>query len=414
VESAQTEPRPSDITRSLPSQSPVELGDQLHWIVINHEHHEPAGAGEDATPIRTFRPPANHGLIGVFDGLGGAGGEMIKLPDGTERTGAWVASRRAHNVVLKIYDELISRLQASRSAPGSGDLYEQQIELPENLSPFDFTVELKDALQEELVRYAAELGAGGSNRLKSKLIKTLPTTMAICTFDLSSREYTAIWAGDSRVYCLNPALGLQQVTTDHLKGNPDALENLTRDAVMSNCLSASADFVLQERQLTLPTECVLIAATDGCFGYVHTPLHFEHMLLSTMGDARTFEEWQERLAAAIIQITSDDSTLAAYAIGWPDFASFKKHFANRLQQCAASIDALEAKRKQVDHLNKDLGQAREELKTLTRDQWEEYRRHYYELPTRANTRDVPKPLGDDTPARSRQVREDTGDDGEEP
>lgn len=392
---------------------PLRQSVEPQRIVISHEHHEPAGAGEDAPPLITFREEANSGLIGVFDGLGGAGGETIRLPDGTERTGAWLASRHARNVVVDLYDQLVSRLTASRSAPVSGDLYSQKTELPESRPPFDFTVELKRALQEELIKAAAEVRAGGSSRLKSSLIKTLPTTMAICTFDLSSREYTAIWAGDSRVYCLNPDMGLQQVTTDDLKGSPDALQNLTSDAIMSNCLSASADFVLRERQLAMPWPCVLIAATDGCFGYVHTPLQFEYMLLSTMGDAGSFEDWKKRLEAAIVRITGDDSTLAAFAIGWPDFATLRKHFAARRQWCTASVNDLERRRAQAERLEEELDQARAEFKALSQEQWEEYRR-YYELPASKAARVVPQPQDGDPPAKSRRAREVTEDHGEEP
>lgn len=374
--------------------------------MIEHEH-KPEGAGEDAPPIASA-----HGLIGVFDGLGGAGGETVEFADGPERTNAWLASRRARKIVLEVYDQLICRMHPANSAPGSGDPNGQKIELPEIRPPFDFTDELQRALQEGMTRYAAEIGAGGSGRLKSNLIKTLPTTMAICTLDLRSHEYTAVWAGDSRIYCLNPDVGLQQVTTDDLKTNPDALQNLTRDAIMSNCVSASADFVLRERRRAMPSRCVMIAATDGCFGYVHTPLHFEHMLLSTMRDAQDFLEWQAHLGAAIIQVTGDDSTLAAFAIGWRDFATFRQDFTDRFQWCAERVEALNAKRGQVGRLEKEFGQAREELATLTREQWEEYRRRYESL-THDRTRVVPEPQGGDQPAMSRRVREDTGDDGEE-
>lgn len=377
------------MTRPVSSFAPVEPTPWLYGIVIEHEHHEPAGAGEDAKPIWTFPQPAN-GLIGVFDGLGGAGGETVRSSDGSERTGAWLASRHARNIVLDVYDQLVGRVRASQSAGRSGDLYGQQVELPEFRPPFDFAYELKRALQDGLIRYAAEIHAGGSGRLKSKLIKTLPTTMAICACDLSSQEYTAIWAGDSRVYCLQPDVGLQQVTTDDLKTNADAMQNLTQDAIMSNCLSASADFVLRERRFPLPPNCVLIAATDGCFGYVQTPLHFEHMLLSTMRNAQTFPEWKERLEAAIIQITSDDSTLSAVAVGWPDFAAFRERFADRFQWCARQVQALDAKRGTVNRLEKELAQAREELATVTRDLWEEYRRTY-ESPARAAGRRPARP-----------------------
>ena len=119
--------------------------------------------------------------------------------------------------MLDVYGQLIDRVRAPRSAGRSATPTTSRSNCPKFRPPFDFAYELKHALQDDLTRYAAEIQAGGSGRLKSKLIKTLPTTMAICACDLSSREYTAIWAGDSRVYCLQPDVGLQQVTTDDLK-----------------------------------------------------------------------------------------------------------------------------------------------------------------------------------------------------
>ncbi len=58
----------------------------------------------------------------MFDGLGGAGGETIKLGD-LERTGAWLASRQVRNVVLTVYDELI-RYEGSRQSSIDSDSYD--------------------------------------------------------------------------------------------------------------------------------------------------------------------------------------------------------------------------------------------------------------------------------------------------
>jgi len=410
VESAQTEPRSPDVTRPAHAFSPAEPAVRPYQIVINHEH-KPEGAGEDAPPIMTFRESA-FGLIGVFDGLGGAGGETVELVGGDERTNAWLASRRACDIVLEVWDQLTSRMHTANPALSSSGHHGQKTEVPGFRSPFDFTDQLRHALQHGLTRYAADIGAGGSGLLKSKLIRTLPTTMAICAIDLESHEYVAIWAGDSRVYRLDPLAGLQQVTTDDLKANPDALQNLTGDATMSNCLSASADFWLQERRREISSPCVLLAATDGCFGYVHTPLHFEHILLSTMHEARGFDEWRDRLEAAIVNVTGDDATLAAVAIGWPDYAALRKHFAARFQWCTMRVEVLDAKRGLVERLEQDLGQAREQLVALTQEQWEEYRRPYYQL-THDRTRVVPEPPDDGLSVQSRHSREGTGDDGEE-
>ena len=372
--------QPAPATPSAPKREPIYGTRPVYLFRVNYEHH-PGGLGEDAEPLCGFFPPAN-GLLGAFDGLGGAGGETIQLPDGPERTGAWLASRRVRQVVLEVYKDLLGEMMIM--SPSS----EQAAETTAPRPPFDFTAVLKDAVQKELIRYAAELGAGTGGRLKSRLIRTLPTTMALCRFDLDRNELTAIWAGDSRVYYLRPEIGLQQVTTDDLKSRADALENLRQDSPMSNCISASTDFVLHERQLELHAHSILLAASDGCFGYLPTPLHFEHLLLWTMQYAKDIDDWQRILHAQFERVSSDDSTLSVAVIGWPDFASCQHQFALRNKWCGEWTHAYDTWYERVELAERALGQAREALAKRTRDMWEEYRKTY-EIPTRAPTRDVP-------------------------
>ena len=52
--------------------------------------------GEDSDPI--LRDGPDLGLLGVFDGMGGAGGTVYETPEG-RRTGAYLASRIARDVV---------------------------------------------------------------------------------------------------------------------------------------------------------------------------------------------------------------------------------------------------------------------------------------------------------------------------
>jgi serine/threonine protein phosphatase PrpC len=376
----------------------------LARLLINYEHHQP-GRGEDATPI--WSPPIETmGLIGVLDGMGGAGGELLRLPDGSEQTGAWLASRRVRDIVLYIFKQMVQQLQDRRAFVGT-DIYDQPTELPDIYRPFNFTAELKTAISQNLVKYAAELRAGGDGRLKSRLIKTLPTTLAICWYDTSKFQYTAIWAGDSRIYCLRPGLGLQQVTTDDLKSNADPLENLRQDSPMSNCVSASAEFVLHERQIDLHSPSILLAATDGCFGYVQTPLHFEHMLLATMQQARNWREWQELLHGEIVRITSDDSTLSAVILGWQDFAECRAAFAERFDWCASRITAYEQQRAEVARLDRDLEKAKEDLNAITQAQWAEYRKSYEKLGS-IQARDFPDNRDTAPAARHRRAESEPG------
>src|SRR4029453_376871 len=71
----------------LPPRPSVSCGFNLGKI---------AGKGEDSDPI--LRQGPELGLVGVFDGMGGAGGTVYETPDGP-RTGAYLASRIARDVV---------------------------------------------------------------------------------------------------------------------------------------------------------------------------------------------------------------------------------------------------------------------------------------------------------------------------
>lgn len=351
-------------------------------ITVDHDHHG-EGRGEDASPL--WRP----GLVGAFDGLGGAGGKLIKFPNGSEHTEAWLGSRFVRAQVSNVYERYIERKRAS-GIRDEWDGYGQSIPLPDPYTGLDFTADLRRTIQDNLDEYAQWIRSlGGATRVKSKLIKILPTTLAVCAFDIEKGQFTAIWAGDSRVFYLRPDAGLLQVTTDDLKTHADALKNLIEDSPMSNCVSAEADFVLHERLHELQPFSIVLAATDGCFGYVQTPLHFEHLLLSTMQESQDWEEWQNRLLAAIMQVTGDDSTLAAAVIGWRDFADCRERFRNRADWCATQVRAYDDAHDRVRNLERELEEARRDLAETKSTLWDTYRRSY-EMPAETPTRDVPE------------------------
>jgi hypothetical protein len=342
---------------------PYEGTPPLYGLVVAHDHHG-SRLSEDAPPIWTFKRPAD-GLIGVFDGVGGADGETIRFSDGSEHTSAWLASRHVRDCVIHVHQELIQQVMTSRAAAS------QTTAMPGFYDCVDFTAELKRAIERKLGTFAAKVRASGAGRLRSRLIKMLPTTMAICSYDLSKREFGAVWAGDSRVYSIRPDDGLQQVTTDDL-----------------NCVSAG-DFVLHERRLALRSFTILIAASDGCFGYARTPLHFEYLLLQTMQESADWADWRMRLESRIAQVTDDDSTLAAVAIGWPDFASCRANYSARADWCWQRIRALDDRHDRVQRLERDLLTARGDLTSNTATLWREYRTTYESLGL-APTRDVPR------------------------
>jgi serine/threonine protein phosphatase PrpC len=385
VEPLQTE-QPNQTAAQAPSwHGQYEGTVSPYHIAFYHDHHG-SGRGEDAPPISIFKHPC--GLIGVFDGVGGAGGDIIRLANGGEQTSAWFASRLVHDCVLDVYGEL----QDPRvlQVPPSQGAYDRQAGTPEFHEAVDLTGEVRRALEERLSAFATQISSSqGSSRLKSRLIKMLPTTMAICSYDLSSGEFMAVWAGDSRIYSIRPDEGLQQVTTDDLKSSADALENLTHDSLMSNFVSVGTDFVLNERRLPLQPFTILIAATDGCFGYMQTPLHFEHTILSTMQESTDWADWQERLESRIVRVTGDDSTLSAVAVGWLDFASCRAQYSARADWCSQRVRAYDDRYEEVTRVEQNLAQARELLRLSTRALWQEYRRTY-EILAHSPTRVVPR------------------------
>jgi hypothetical protein len=338
---------------------------------VNFEHRP--GLSQAAEPLLVLASPTI-GLCGVFDSAGGAGAETVTAPAGT-RGGTWAAARAAREAVHSRTDLLSV---GSRAWHAGFDESRAYVEQPPSAPRPDLTTELLGAIQRKLAEKTAE-GRARNSGDKSPLMKTRPATMAAAWFDLDAGEVTAAWAGDSRVYMLMPVSGLQQVTTDDLETGADALEDLTQDSPMSNCISADTDFTIHERRINFDLPAVLFAASDGCFGYVATPLHFELMLLSTMNGALSWQDWQERLQAAIERVAGDDASLAGFALGWRDFSECREAYAPRRLQCADQARNYDALATGVSRLQQSLESATADLATARQQLWDEYRTSYESL-----------------------------------
>jgi serine/threonine protein phosphatase PrpC len=316
-----------------------------------------AGEGEDADPILRVGPDL--GLLGVFDGMGGAGGRVYDTPDG-RHTGAYIASRFARNVVERLMIELIK---------------------PEwNLDGPATAAELHRVLASSLAARLDELKAPETT-LRSKLVKALPTTMALAVLQRTDPAAAAhachvFWAGDSRAYVVDPEAGVRQLTTDDLRSGGDAMRNLTDDSVMSNCISADTEFHINHRQVDLQAPFLLVGATDGCFAYVRSPMHFEHLLLSTLRGAREVAAWQRALESAVTATTGDDAALALLGVG-ADFTGFKKLFRERTEEVGRRyIDPLDELEDQVNQAEQKLAGLRARRAELGGELWGAYRREY--------------------------------------
>jgi serine/threonine protein phosphatase PrpC len=316
-----------------------------------------AGEGEDADPILRVGPDL--GLLGVFDGMGGAGGRVYDTPEG-RHTGAWIASRFARNVVERLMLELIK---------------------PEwNLDGPATAAELHRLLASSLAARLEELKAPETS-LRSKLVKALPTTMTLAVLqrtDPAAGSYAChlFWAGDSRAYVVDPDAGAMQLTTDDLRSGGDAMRNLTDDSVMSNCISADTEFHINHRQVELQAPFLLLCATDGCFAYVRSPMHFEHLLLSTLRAARDASGWQRGLEAAVTAVTGDDAAMALLGLG-ADLGGFKQRFKDRTAELQRRfIDPLEELDGQVQRAEQDLAALRASRAEAGAELWGAYKHGY--------------------------------------
>jgi len=313
--------------------------------------------GEDSDPI--LREGRDLALVAVFDGMGGAGGTVYETPDGP-RTGAYLASRVARDVVERRMMQLLDpewHLDGPRTA---ADLHNV----------------VTDALNERL----ADLQAPPSG-LRSRLLRALPTTMALLA--LQRREpggpdwYCHIlWAGDSRAYVLEPDSGIRQLTLDDIRDEGDAMANLRQDSVVSNAMSADTAFEIHHRRIGLTAPFLVMAATDGCFGYVRSPMHFEELVLSTMRDAADTESWSAAVQARVAGVTGDDAAMAVLGLG-ADHNGFQQLFAERSRAVVETwIGPLDALADEVGHSERALEAARSAHAAGSADLWGSYKQVY--------------------------------------
>lgn len=348
-EPAAARPAPSSGTPSAAGPR-VSFGFNLEKI---------AGQGEDADPI--VRHGRELGLVAVFDGMGGAGGTVYETPDGP-RTGAYLASRLARDVVEQ---RMVTLLDPEWNLDGAATAQNLQRSV-------------RAALQARL----AELNAPASG-LRSRLLRALPTTMALAALqrqEPAGDRWTChvLWTGDSRAYVVQAGSGARQLTVDDIRDRGDAMANLREDSVVSNAMSADTEFVVHHRQVELTAPFLVIAATDGCFGYLPSPMHFEQLVLAALRDAPDTDGWSAAVRAAVGAVTGDDAAMATLGVG-ADHDGFRTLFAQRTaeleRQWITPLDDLDGELREQERKLADLRTARRELQAQL---WAAYKPGYEE------------------------------------
>ena len=339
-----------------PRQSPSAAGPRVSF---GFNLQKIAGHGEDSDPI--VRHGRELGLVAVFDGMGGAGGTTYETGDGT-RTGAYLASRVAREVVEQ---RMVALLDPEWNLDGAA-------------AAQDLQRSVRKALQERL----AELNAPASG-LRSRLLRALPTTMALAALqrqEPGGDRWTChlFWAGDSRAYVFEPGAGARQLTPDDIRDRGDAMANLREDSVVSNAMSADTDFVVHHRQVELTTPFLVVAATDGCFGYLPSPMHFEHLVLAALRDAPDTGGWSAAVQAAVTAVTGDDAAMATLGFG-ADHDGFRTAFAERTadleRRWITPLDDLDAALREQERKVAEVRAARQEQQARL---WAAYKPGYEE------------------------------------
>lgn len=247
----------------------------------------------------------NAGIVSVFDGCGGSGAK--KYPKFHNKTGAYMSSRVVAGATKDWFSESYGTPEYQSSPAAS----------------------LKKKIKHYL-SICKDVGDEAS-ALKGGLTKDFPTTASIVLVSTKNGrdlDVLCLSAGDSRCYLLSSD-GLMQLTKDDL-GNVDAMENLTADAVLTNVITTSKDFEIHQKQLKIKSPCILFTATDGCFGYLSTPMEFEYMLLRTLLDASSITEWESKLKADLMQISGDDFSLTGISVGFGSFQNLQNAFRSRV------------------------------------------------------------------------------------
>ncbi len=318
--------------------------------------------GEDADPVLLVE--GKKYFISVFDGMGGAGSTVYSF-DGVQRSGAFIASRTVKKTLERLLHNIIKQ----------NEVFDEKI-----------TETLKNEVLKDLNSQLKELKHEVS-ALKSKLIKTLPTTFAGQLIYEEEKEIKvfSFSAGDSRNYILSPQKGLSQLSKDDLKENFDAFENITKDAQMSNFIHIEGDFKINLKEYSFDNqECILISATDGCFGYFPTPLHFENIILNSISSSDTISECKDLLIENIKEVAGDDFSLSFLPIGFGSFNGIKESFKARLEfMYQDNMKTLEEEDKKYEKLKKDKIRIEEDLKHQEKFRieaqtmfWEEYKKNY--------------------------------------
>ncbi len=303
--------------------------------VLKINHAVLPDAGEDSFALRSDEQGA---FLCVTDGCGGLGSKRYANLE--NQTGAYLAARLA----ARAFDEWA---QECRPMPHMAE--EAQIHCRE----------AERALYDRLKGFGDVHCTEEKSRIMGSMQRRLPTTL--CAATIEKQDVCFFWAGDSRGYVMD-ASGLRQYSRDHVRGETDAFETLYRDAPLSNLLSADKLGRIQCRSVHLDKPSLVMAATDGVYSSLPTPMEVEMLLLDTLRLARSLPDWEKKLHKQVAANAQDDATLLIAPVGFEGFEQMK----------AVLLPRREALQKQfITPVRRHKGD-----QAYARAKWQQYRAQY--------------------------------------
>ena len=107
------------------------------------------------------------------------------------------------------------------------------------------------------------------------------------------------------------------------------MSNIYDDGALTNVLSSDGNYKLHHKVISIKKPCVVIGATDGCFGYLPSPMNFEYEVLRNLTDAKNIYGFRDGLKAFFKEVAGDDFTFACMGFGYEKFSELKGSFENR-------------------------------------------------------------------------------------
>lgn len=245
-------------------------------------------------------------LLGVFDGCGGSGAKRYR--NYREKTGAYIAARATAGAVQEWFENCNTNTQIEEQAQ-----------------------EIQQIVKKALHFCKEKSGRQGKTKLRGSMAKEFPTTAAIayCVPESETIVVNCFWAGDSRVYILNED-GLAQITYDDLDGL-DAFENISADGVLTNVISATKPFVIHSTRLVMQKPFLIFAASDGCFGYIRTPMEFEAYIIEHLLKSKCLADFERSVHAGLEEIAGDDYSMVGAAFGFGTYSSLQDSLKQRFR-----------------------------------------------------------------------------------